>query len=1079
MGAFTESLQKLYVAYFNRPADPGGLAYWENALTAGATTVDAISASFASSAEYKAAYEGKTPEQVVDTVYMNLFGRGAEAGGLLFWGQALRTGKVTVANVVTSVAAGAQGTDAEAFAAKVAVATGFTNALDLGSEIVAYNGTKANDAAKALIATVKDAASKDAALANLDATISKIETGRAEETGKTYKLTAGADSFTGNSGNDVFVASYESGTNNTLTSYDALDGGAGNDTLSVNVGGAAALTIPGTAKVSNIEIANLSAENTVTADTTTWTGLTTLTVDARSIPAATDKSGNTTSITAAATTSVVLNDSNNGGVDVTIEGGKDVTATIKGMSGTDVNIGGATAPVGIVSVNTIATAAVGAGTINVNGGTTVNVTQSVSGVKVNSTTTNASVNVTGTATTTAVTLKAAAAATQSATKVGVTASAVSITDVNSGGASTKAGTITSISVDSYTTVGIANNALTTLSLANGSGNVIIDNSSSLATVTNKTLALTVNGLTGGTLDDADVYTKLNITATGAASKLANITTGKVEDITLGGSKGLTLTSAAGLTALKTVTVSGSAGITADLSGAKVTTVDTSATTGTSKVTIDAANATFTGGAGADSVTVAATAPTKAISLGAGDDSLDISNATASPTKTLDGGAGSDSLTVTAANAATASADSKFAGIVQNFEKLVLTGSTNQTVDLAVLGNFNHVTTSGGNGLTLNGMTTGGTLVLNGNGTAYTVANSAFTAGKTDVLNLSLTSAGQANFASTGITAANVETIAITVADTQDTPTGTFNDSVTLLGNSVAAITVSGNAGLALTAASTALTNVDASGISLAEGATGGFTFTAGALAAAATIKGSVNGVNDVTASAATKAVTYTGGSLADKFTSTNAQNNSAALGEGNNIYDGTGANGNNTITAGAGNDTVTVGNGNNTVTLGDGANTFTAGSGANTYTGGKGVDTVTVGGGKNVITLGAGNDIVTISAASSSANSYSEIKDAHKGVTINLIDRGTEVFNSTKVELADTAVLQDYANQVVQQGGNASVNGKMGWFQFQGNTYIVESLHDGSGNNASFVNGTDVIIRLTGLIDLSTANFSGNSLTLG
>jgi len=281
-------------------------------------------------------------------------------------------------------------------------------------------------------------------------------------------------------------------------------------------------------------------------------------------------------------------------------------------------------------------------------------------------------------------------------------------------------------------------------------------------------------------------------------------------------------------------------------------VNTSATTGASKVTIDASKATFTGGAGADTVTNSSGTSTKAIDLGAGDDSLAMTAVAATPTGKIAGGTGTDTLSMTAALAATASASASFAGIVSGFESLTLSGALDQTIKLDVLGNFNYVTTSGGNGLTLSNMPTGGTLVLNGAGTAYTIGNSAFAAGTSDTINLKLTQGTGAGvaFASTGITAADVENFVVTTADTQATPSGKYNDSVTLLGNSAKSIVVSGNAGLALTAASTALTTVDASGIAGTDIAPG-FSWTSGALAAAAVVKGSASGANSVTVSAAT------------------------------------------------------------------------------------------------------------------------------------------------------------------------------------------------------------------------------------
>jgi len=45
-------IQKLYIAYFNRPADPGGLAYWTDQLAKGVTMTQ-IANSFSASAALK------------------------------------------------------------------------------------------------------------------------------------------------------------------------------------------------------------------------------------------------------------------------------------------------------------------------------------------------------------------------------------------------------------------------------------------------------------------------------------------------------------------------------------------------------------------------------------------------------------------------------------------------------------------------------------------------------------------------------------------------------------------------------------------------------------------------------------------------------------------------------------------------------------------------------------------------------------------------------------------------------------------------------------------------------------------
>jgi hypothetical protein len=156
---YYNDIQKLYVAYFNRPADPAGLAFWEGAVEAAKGSTAAVSAAFAGSDEYKAAYASKTNAQIVDTVYQNLFGRPAEDAGKAYWANLLDKGTVTIDAVVTAVAQGAQGTDLVAYNNKVTAAAAFTAAVDTDAEKAGYSGNDANKVAKAFLAAVTDNAS--------------------------------------------------------------------------------------------------------------------------------------------------------------------------------------------------------------------------------------------------------------------------------------------------------------------------------------------------------------------------------------------------------------------------------------------------------------------------------------------------------------------------------------------------------------------------------------------------------------------------------------------------------------------------------------------------------------------------------------------------------------------------------------------------------------------------------------------------------------------------------------------------------------------------------------------------------
>jgi len=149
-------IQKLYVAYFGRPADPGGLAFWTDALASDVVTLADISHTFADSAEYRDNFSHMDSRTIVGKIYGNLFEREAETGGLDFWTGLIDQGVISIDDVVRDISMAAVGTDAIAFNGKVAAAAVFTLRLDMPNEIVAYNGSAALELAMEFLATVKD-----------------------------------------------------------------------------------------------------------------------------------------------------------------------------------------------------------------------------------------------------------------------------------------------------------------------------------------------------------------------------------------------------------------------------------------------------------------------------------------------------------------------------------------------------------------------------------------------------------------------------------------------------------------------------------------------------------------------------------------------------------------------------------------------------------------------------------------------------------------------------------------------------------------------------------------------------------
>lgn len=334
-------IQKLYIAYFNRPADPLGLAYWMQS----SFTINQIAASFADSAEYKAAYATLDTANTVNKVYQNIFGHAADLPGLTYWVGQINTGKVTIAGAAISILGGATGADKVAIDSKLAASTSFTAAIDTTAETLAYSGSAAmaSSTAKTWLSTVVDATTLTAAQATVDATILSITS--APVVGQTFTLTTSAtDIITGTAGNDIIIADLSSGTGiSTSQASDVVNGGDGVDTLKVysfGAGGSGVLPVT----VSSVEIIDFVSPGAATAiNTTSYTGVTTVRLENADTFASTVTSssgqglqlgtstsaGNTAGITWAAAT---------GTQTLTLSGAKVVTAGLTVNTATGLNI---------------------------------------------------------------------------------------------------------------------------------------------------------------------------------------------------------------------------------------------------------------------------------------------------------------------------------------------------------------------------------------------------------------------------------------------------------------------------------------------------------------------------------------------------------------------------------------------------------------------------------------------------------------------------------------------------------------------------------------------------------------------
>lgn len=234
MGIYANDVQKLYIAYFNRPADVVGLAYWEEQITNNGGSTAAVANAFSASAEYKALYDGKSSAQIVEAIYQNLFGRAAETDGLIYWATRLENGTFNVGNIAVSILVGAQNDDKKVIDNKTTAAVAFTTAMDTSAEIIAYSGTAAAAVARTWLATVgATEASLTAATASVASTITSITSGTVAN-GLTVTLTDDIADSAGSANNDTFKGTVNAD-DSTYQTGDFISGGAGTDTLEILV----------------------------------------------------------------------------------------------------------------------------------------------------------------------------------------------------------------------------------------------------------------------------------------------------------------------------------------------------------------------------------------------------------------------------------------------------------------------------------------------------------------------------------------------------------------------------------------------------------------------------------------------------------------------------------------------------------------------------------------------------------------------------------------------------------------------------------------------------------------------------
>lgn len=223
---YYDDVQKVYVAYYGRPADREGLLYWADKLDAANGNLSEIIDSFGNSAEATTLFGGLTVEQMVSAIYTQLFNRLPDPEGLDFYSQGIMNGTFTLASVMLDVLNGAKNADIAIINAKLTAADAFTDTFFDGvndtEEVLAYSGDDAAALAREWLAPVIDATTATTAEGEIATVLDEMG---GATTGETLVLTDSVDNVVIAAGNtvDTVIGVVDPGTG-TYSVGDNIDG---------------------------------------------------------------------------------------------------------------------------------------------------------------------------------------------------------------------------------------------------------------------------------------------------------------------------------------------------------------------------------------------------------------------------------------------------------------------------------------------------------------------------------------------------------------------------------------------------------------------------------------------------------------------------------------------------------------------------------------------------------------------------------------------------------------------------------------------------------------------------------------
>ena len=182
--------QQMYVVYYGRPADPGGLAYWAGVFDSTTNLSTALN-SFGTSTEFNENFGSLPSSDLVSNLYQQMYGRAPDSAGLDFYADRLASGEATLVSIGKQIADGSQEPDLSTLNNRITVANSFTSEIESTG---ATYGAEDVAAVQTLLSEVNN--TSDSVTEGISSASSYIEGVLAgTNTGSTYQVIAQAASY--------------------------------------------------------------------------------------------------------------------------------------------------------------------------------------------------------------------------------------------------------------------------------------------------------------------------------------------------------------------------------------------------------------------------------------------------------------------------------------------------------------------------------------------------------------------------------------------------------------------------------------------------------------------------------------------------------------------------------------------------------------------------------------------------------------------------------------------------------------------------------------------------------------------